>query len=162
FPTFPEAIRDTLTDNVVKRLRILRVRPSLHKRYRSKTHLPVLEAIARNIAVRRSNPRNRWVLSTNTDMIFIPRTADSLSELSGTLAHGYYHIPRYDIPESVWETFYRYDAPGTIEACRFLGRAFHLNEVVRSQPFFLYDAPGDFQLILRQDLFELFGFSENM
>jgi len=162
FPTFPEAIRDTLTDDVFQWLRILRVRPALHRLYERKTHLPVLEAIARNVAVRRSNPRNRWVLSTNSDMIFVPRTESSLSKLSSGLAPGYYHIPRFDIPESVWENFDRRDAPGTIEACRSLGHDIHLNEIVRSQPFFLYDAPGDFQLFLRKDAFELFGFCEDM
>src|SRR3954453_18213768 len=65
FPTFPEAIQDTLTPLARKRLRILRVRPHLHERFRSKTRLVALEPISRNVAVRRSNPANRWILSTN-------------------------------------------------------------------------------------------------
>src|ERR1700733_12485338 len=69
FPTFPEAIQDTLTERAKRLLRILRVRPHQHERFRSRTHLLALEPIARNVALRRSNPANRWVLSTNTDMV---------------------------------------------------------------------------------------------
>src|SRR5437660_2159843 len=70
YPTFPEAIQDTLTALAKKKLRILRARGYIHARYAARTHSVALEPIARNIAVRRSNPTNRWVLSTNTDMIF--------------------------------------------------------------------------------------------
>src|SRR5690349_17989943 len=53
FPTFPEAIADTLTEKVHKRLRVLRVRPTLHRRYHSRSHLQALEPVARNVAIRR-------------------------------------------------------------------------------------------------------------
>src|SRR5271170_3845533 len=69
-PTFLEAISDTLTARAKRRIRILRARPNLHRRFSDKTHLSVLEPIARNIAVRRSRSTNRWVLSTNSDLIF--------------------------------------------------------------------------------------------
>src|SRR3954454_21542345 len=69
-PTFPEAIQDTLTARAKDRIRVLRVRPSVHARFKNRSKLLVLEPIARNVAVRRSNPENRWILSTNTDMIF--------------------------------------------------------------------------------------------
>lgn len=107
FPTFPEAIRDTLTPEARRRLRVLRVRPSVHARYRSRTHLVVVEPLARNVAVRRSNPDNRWILSTNTDMIFTPLGGISLSELAGGLASGYYGIPRFELPETLWESLDR-------------------------------------------------------
>ena len=81
-PTFPEAIQDTLTEQAKRHLRILRVRPSMHARYADRTHLQALEPIARNVAVRRSNPANRWILSTNTDMIFVPRRGRSLTTIA--------------------------------------------------------------------------------
>src|SRR4051795_4307794 len=71
FPTFPEAIADTLTEKAKQRLRIFRVWPEQHAPFASRTHLPTIEPIARNVAVRRSNPVNRWVLSTNTEMIVV-------------------------------------------------------------------------------------------
>ena len=85
FPTFPEAIQDTLTKRAREILRILRVRPRIHERFKSKTHLLALEPIARNVAVRRSSPSNRWILSTNTDMIFVPQGGRSLSEIAREL-----------------------------------------------------------------------------
>jgi hypothetical protein len=99
FPTFPEAIRETLTDRARKMLRIFRVRPSIHARFKSKTRLMALEPIARNVAVRRSQPSNRWILSTNTDMIFVLQRLGFLSEVAKDFDPGIYHAPRIEIPE---------------------------------------------------------------
>ena len=163
FPTFPEAIADTLTAQARARLRILRVRPSQHARYRGLTHLAALEPVARNVAIRRANPANRWVLSTNTDMIFVPRAASSLTGIVRPLADGYYHSPRYEIPETLWESLDRQDAPGTIATVAAWGDAFHLNEIVQADnSAYRFDGPGDFQLILRDDLHRIHGFDERM
>src|SRR4051812_43646200 len=62
FPTFPEAIADTLTEQTKRRLRIFRVRPAHHAPFATRTHLQTIESVARNVAIRRSNPGNRWVL----------------------------------------------------------------------------------------------------
>lgn len=163
FPTFPEAIQDTLTPRARKLLRILRVRPNHHQRFRNKTHLVALEPVARNVAVRRSNPANRWILSTNTDMVFVPRNGRSLSDIVNDLPDGLYHLPRFEIPESLWESLDRLDAAGTIARVRAWGRTFHLNEVVHAHdPWVKFDGPGDFQLMPRADLFRISGFHEEM
>ena len=72
-PTFPEAIADTLTPKARGLLRIFRLRPDLYEKYKKGSKLKVLEPLSRNIAARRSNPSNRWILSTNTDMVFVVR-----------------------------------------------------------------------------------------
>jgi hypothetical protein len=162
FPTFPEAIEDTLTAAAKERLRVLRVRPSLHRRFQSKTHLVALEPIARNIAIRRSCPRNRWILSTNTDIILVPRRKASLSDVARDLPAGFYHLPRFEIPESLWEGFNRLDPAGVIGSVRDWGAAAHLNEIVFGNDFIKFDGPGDFQLIQRQDLFDVHGLDERM
>jgi hypothetical protein len=162
YPTFPEAIADTLTDAAAARLRVLRARPALHARFQGRTHLLALEPIARNIAVRRSNPANRWVLSTNTDMIFVPRTEASLSEIAADLPEGFYHLPRFELPESLWEGFDRRDPAGVIDRVRELGRRMFLNEIVFGAEFNKYDGPGDLQLMLRRDLFRMHAFNEEM
>ena len=161
-PTFPEAIQDTLTTRAKEILRILRVRPRIYRRFAKRTHLLALEPIARNVAVRRSSPENRWILSTNTDMIFTPRSRASLSTIVKDLPKGFYHIPRFEIPETLWETFDRMDPVKTIDSVSTWGRAAHLNEIVLGAPTIKYDAPGDFQLIERDDLFRVKGFDENM
>ena len=163
FPTFPEAIADTLTPRARQVLRILRVRPSQHARFAARTHLVALEPPARNVAVRRSNPANRWVLSTNTDMIFVPRSGRSLSEIAGGLADGYYHLPRFELPETLWEGLDRHEPAATIARIGAWAERFHLNEIVTlPDPAVRYDGPGDFQLALRSDLFDMHGFDERM
>jgi len=161
-PTFPEAIADTLTENAIRRLRVLRVRPSIHDRLKGRTHLKAIEPIARNVAVRRSNPANRWILSTNTDMIFVPRGPASLSDIAATLDDGFYHIPRFEIPESLWEGLDRRNPADVILRVGRYGRTLFLNEIVYGADCIKYDAPGDFQLILRRDLFAIDSFNEDM
>jgi hypothetical protein len=161
-PTFPEAIADTLTGKAVERLRVLRVRPAVHERFSARTHLKALEPVARNVAVRRSSPANRWILSTNTDMIFVPRGAATLSEIAADLAPGFYHLPRFELPESLWESFDRKDPASVIDQVRTYGRTMFLNEIVYGAECIKYDGPGDFQLILRDDLFRFDGFNEDM
>jgi hypothetical protein len=162
-PTFPEAIADTLTADCRKRLRILRVRPAHHARFAGQTRLVALEPQSRNIAIRRANPRNRWVLSTNTDMIFWPENPElSLSKVVAGLEDGFYHLPRFEAPEGFWERLQRTDPAAAMAAMHDYGRRFHFNEVVYGAYDNLYEAPGDFQLFLRQDLFDIRGFDERM
>ncbi|MEO8593434.1 MAG: hypothetical protein ABI759_08930 [Candidatus Solibacter sp.] len=162
-PTFIEAIYDTLTPKAKARLRVLRVRPELHARLVGRTHLAALEPHSRNIAIRRSNPRNRWLLFTNTDMIFLPRTGfDSLSQAVEDLADGLYIVPRYELPEPLWENFPRSDPSEVKHLCEKLGPRLHLEEIALSFPYMRFDQPGDFQLVPRQALWEIHGFDERM
>jgi hypothetical protein len=163
-PTFPEAIHDTLTDKAKRVLRIFRVRPEQHHHLKSKTHLVALEAQSRNIALRRSNPRNRWILYTNTDMLLVPRNeGDSLSKIFGELPDGFYQIPRFELPEMLWEAaFDRKDPAGNLTKLRDWAVRFHLNQVVHNFMPMKYDALGDFQAALREDMFAIHGFDEDM
>ena len=118
--------------------------------------------MARNIGVRRSNPTNRWVLSTNTDIILVLRQARDLAGLVGDLPSGFYHTARFEIPETLWESFDRTDPRHTIDEVRTLGRSARLNEVVYGPDTVLFDGPGDFQLVEREALFAIDGFDERM
>ena len=67
----------------------------MHEQFEKETRLPVNEPLARNIAIRHSNPENRWILSTNTDMIFVlSKGHHSLSEIARDLPNGFYETPR--------------------------------------------------------------------
>ena len=161
FPTFPEAIADTLTERCKQLLRVLRVRPDQHNKSGGlNTHLDAIEPVARNVAVRRSNDENRWILSTNTDMILIPKGGLSLSKNVANLPNGYFVAPRYELPETVWEGFPRSQPMEIIQTLPKLAKKIHIEEIVYSQN--LFDAPGDFQLIERDALFLLRGFDERM
>ena len=162
-PTFIEAIYDTLTDRARSYLRVLRVRPELHRKLVGHTHLVVIEPQPRNIAIRRSNPRNHWVLNTNTDMIFVPREGfRDLNDVFRDLPEGHYTLPRFELPEPLWESFPRADPAAILATCRDFGPRLHLDEVTLSLPESRYDQVGDFQLMPRQILFDVHGFDERM
>ncbi len=163
-PTFPEAIHDTLTDKTKQVLRVLRVRPDQHAPLRSQTHLVALESQSRNVALRRSNPNNRWILYTNTDMLLVPRVeGESLSDILGSVPDGFYQIPRFELPEMLWEAaFDRKDPAGNLAKLRDWSVRYHLNQVVHNFMPMKYDALGDFQAALRQDMFDIHGFDETM
>jgi hypothetical protein len=163
-PTFPEAIHDTLTDKAKQVLRIFRVRPEQHVHLKARTHLVALEAQSRNVALRRSNPRNRWVLYTNTDMLLVPRNEnESLSDILGAIPDGFYQVPRFELPEMLWEAaFDRRDPAGNLAKLRQWSMQFHLNQVVHNFMPMRYDALGDFQAVLREDMFAIHGFDEEM
>jgi hypothetical protein len=162
-PTFIEAISDTLTDKCLDRLRVFRVPAALHEElFAERTHLPAVEPLARNVAARRSNPSNRWLLSTNTDMVFVPTADRSLSEVCKQLPDGFYGLPRFELPEWLWEALPRSDPRGAIAAIERWGPALCLNEPTLSYGWIGFDAPGDFQLALRDDFFAIDGFNEEM
>jgi hypothetical protein len=162
-PTFVEAIYDTLTPRAKSVLRVFRVRPQLHARLVARTHLFALEPHSRNIALRRSNPRNRWVLLTNTDMIFTPREGvRDLTDAARGLPDAQYILPRFELPEPLWESFPRMDPQAVMRSCDELGRKLHLEEIAVAFSYMRFDSPGDFQLIPRQALFDINGFDERM
>jgi hypothetical protein len=162
-PTFVEALADTLTERCLGLLRVFRVPAAIHEqRFAARTHLPALEPIARNAGVRRANPSNRWLLSTNTDMIFLPHSDRSLSEICGELADGFYGLPRFELPEWLWERLPRSDPSRAMAEVERLGPGLRLDEPTVSNEWIRFDAPGDFQLILREDYLAIDGLDEEM
>jgi glycosyltransferase involved in cell wall biosynthesis/tetratricopeptide (TPR) repeat protein len=161
-PTFPESIADTLTDKVKNLLRILRVRSDQYEKGKNGTKFKVLEPLCRNIAIRRTNPKNRWILNTNTDMVFVPLQGGSLSDICAKLSDGFYELPRFEVPEMLWESTDRKDPLGIIKAFHRWGTRLHINETVLNRPEILFDGPGDFQLALREQMFAIHGMNEQM
>lgn len=162
FITFPEAIADTLTDKCKKLLRIVRVRPRIHNEYfKWNTDLVALEPVSRNVGFRYSNPKNKWMLCTNTDMIFYPHPPHAdLNSIVNNLPDGFYELPRFELPDMLWESLDRKDPVNTITKVADWGRRYHINEIIEKPKEILYDAPGDFQLFTRDDIFKIHGFDE--
>jgi hypothetical protein len=161
-PPFPVAIADTLTPLALSKLKLISVSSDTHQSLNVSTHLRTLEPVARNVALRRSNPKNRWILSTNTDMIFVPRHLKSLTAAAENLDDGIYGIPRFELPEGLWESLPRMEPEVVRETVKEWGNRFSLNQITYSHAPHVFDAPGDFQLMLRQDLFDIDGFDESM
>lgn len=161
-PTLPEAIADTLTPATKSKLRVLRVRPKIHRRYAAGSHLGVIEPVARNVGLRQSNPRNRWILSTNADNVLVSRGGQTLSAICGSLQAGHYGLPRFEVPEALWELADRSDPKATQAKFETWAAAACLEEVVHGIGEVAFDNPGDFQLALRTDLFDIDAFDEQM
>lgn len=163
-PTFIESIHDLLTEKAKKITKIIKVDFYTHNLlFGSKTKKQTVEPVARNTAIVRSNPKNKWVLSTNTDMIFIPKNSNkSLSDICSELEDGFYELPRFSIPEIIWETFDRLNPESVMKDIKELRLKIDLDEIITAGPILRYDAPGDFQLCLREQLIEIRGFDENM
>ncbi len=161
-PTLPEAIEDTLTDRAIDLMRVLRVTPEMHMAaVGDRSRLPISEPHARNVAIRRARPGN-WILSTNTDMVFVPRGEKSLTDLVAELDGDAYCLPRFEIPEWLWEAVPRNDPQQMIHLLRDWGERIGLDEVTLGHEWILYDAPGDFQLLRRSLIEEIHGFDERM
>jgi len=162
-PTFPESIADTLTPKTRQLLRVLRLRPEQYERGKNGAKFKVLEPLCRNIAIRRSNPANRWILNTNTDMVFTPqRDGQSLTSIFRDLPDGFYELPRFEMPESLWESTDRFDPVGTIASFKNWGLRLHISEIIKASKETLFDGPGDFQLCLRNQLIQIHGMNEQM
>jgi hypothetical protein len=70
-PTLPEFIWDTLTEKALRLLKVIRISPEIHERIKRDSPLKILENVARNAAIVRSNPQNHWILSTNPDVLLV-------------------------------------------------------------------------------------------
>lgn len=161
-PTFPEAVHDLFTEQALRLLRVIRVRNRTHRLVRRDSALQLRECLARNIGIRRANPENRWILSTNPDMVFLSRQGKSLSQVVAELPDGYYSLPRFEVPESLWESVDRM-APHDVRATFAVwGRELALEEIVTARDYQGFDAPGDFQLFPRQAAEAISGFNERM
>jgi len=161
--TFPEAIADTLTARARTRLRILRVRPEVHAPYLDWTPLPIVEAIARNVGIRRVNPANPWVLLTNTDCVAVPRDGSlSLSRIVQDLDEEFYCNPRYEIPETLWASVNRFEPERTLQRFVAWSHALRLRTVAYGLPETIFDYSGDFQLITSARLRDLRGVDERL
>lgn len=161
FVTFPEAIDDTLSEAARRLIRVVRVRPAFHEQRVGKGAPAVIESIARNIGLRRTNPANQWVLSTNPDVLLV--SGKGLAEVLREARDGYYGAPRHELPRFMWEQLPRAEPKQAAEQVRAWRDLLPLEEtVLHHRPDIGFDAPGDFQLAPRADYFAIGGFDERM
>ena len=66
---------------------------------------------------------------------------------------GIYGLPRFELPEWLWERLPRSDPGHVLAELGRLGPLLHLDEPTLSNEWIRFDAPGDFQLCLREDFY---------
>jgi hypothetical protein len=163
-PTLIEDIFDTLTSKAQGRIRTFRVRSSIHDELSpADSKRPTIEPFARNVGIRRSNPKNNWILNTNTDMVFLSQVG-SLSRLISQLPKGFYNAYRYEIPEYLWNSTSRMHSAEFMDKLQNWSTSARLTRKVflQREDHKVPDGPGDFQLAPRETFFELKGFPESM
>jgi hypothetical protein len=167
-PTLPEDIWDTFTEKARQIIKVIRISSQVHQEIKKDSPLPILENVSRNAAIVRSNPKNHWMLSTNPDVLLVLASKwKTFPELLSSLRDSFYELPRFDIPESVWGSLSRFDPKSNMSVLRdwlIANRAAVAETVAdyRFQKYYLFDAPGDFQLAPREYFFLCRGFDEAM
>ena len=169
FPPMPVSIIDDLTEQTKKFLRILVVDPKHHDEVKGESSKMILEPIARNVGIRRANPQNKWILSTNTDILFIGEEHLSFQDLISQLDDRLWQSFRYEIPEYIWEVLDKRNPKATNHAIRTLSETTPIMLDLTTSPtedntenLSFADAIGDFQLAPRE-MWELIkGFPEDM
>ena len=163
YPTFPEAIADTLTARPWPGCASSACARAIHDRWKERTHLKAIEPIARNVAIRRSNPRNRWILSTNTDMIFVPRAPGSRSsDIASDLPTGSITSRASSCRSRCGRGSTGEIPPVSSNRCDCSAGRCSSTRSSTGTTYIKYDGPGDFQLMARDDLFRIHGFNEDM
>jgi hypothetical protein len=160
----PQAIAGSLTQRARALMRTVGVGGSIHAEFlRRGAFTAVVPVVAYNAAIRRANPSNRWILITTPDMLLVSRNIGrTLSEIAVRLRDGVYGLPRFELPRWIWQGLDPCNPSGATTCLSTFGKRLHLEEAVRLPPPVLFDAPGDFQLVLRADLFAIDGLDEGM
>lgn len=167
-PTLPEFVWDSFTEKALRLIRVIRISRELHEQLKKDSPLPILENVSRNAAIVRSNPKNRWILSTNPDVILVLCSKwPNLAEMLRDLPPSFYEMPRFDIPESVWSSLRRDEPQANLGFLQdwIVTHGAAVPETIadwRFQKYLLFDAPGDFQLAPRDYFLSLRGFDESM
>jgi hypothetical protein len=169
FPPMPVSILDDLTDQTKNFLRILVVDPKLHDKVKGVSSKMILEPIARNVGIRRANPQNEWILSTNTDILFIGEEDISFQNLISQLDARLWQSFRYEIPEYIWEVLDKRDPKASNRFVRKLSECTPIKLNLTTSPIenseenlVFADAIGDFQLAPREMWYLVKGFPEEM
>lgn len=160
--TLVEAIADTLTEAARRRLKIYRISGEQMRAALGETPLPFSDELARNVGIRRSNPRNPWLLSTNCDVLVHPVGRQSFTELLPTLAPRFYLCPRIGIPPAQWQRLDRANVPQWQAFCEAVIRDGVRLPPEKPQPWLRFGAVGDFQLAPRAQWFQIGGCEEGM
>jgi hypothetical protein len=168
-PPMPVAIFDDLTDETKKFLRVIVVKPEIHNAVKGESSKNILEPLARNVGIRRANPDNYWVLSTNTDILLIGSEELKLQSALSKLDERLWQSFRYELPEYIWETLDKRDPRGTNNKIYEISKAGSIKLNLLTYPtgkkadnLCFADAIGDFQLAPRQLWLSIRGFPEEM
>ena len=161
-PTLTEAIADTLTPAARHYLRTWRVTGEQMTAAIGETPLPFSDELSRNVALRRSNPANTWVLSTNCDIVLYPLKGGTLAQTLRGLAPKFYVCPRTGIQPEQWQMLERTNVAQAHDLCgAIINRGFVYPPELK-ETWMRFASNGDFQLAPREQWLAMGGCEEAM
>lgn len=160
--TLAEAIADTLTPEARRRTRVYRISGEMMARAIGSTPLPFSDELSRNVGIRRSNPANRWLLSTNCDILLHPLGNQSFADTLRTLDPRFYACPRISIPIEQWRCLPRMDVDAIREFCDAVVLQGFRFPPEKAEPWLRFESAGDFHLAPRDQWFRIRGCEEAM
>jgi hypothetical protein len=161
-PTLTEAIADTLTPAARHYLKTWRVTGEQMTAVIGETPLPFSDELSRNVAIRRSNPANQWILSTNCDILLFPLEGGTIAEALRAVPPKFHVCPRTGIQPEQWQMLDRGKVDQIHDLCReIIGRGFVYPPELK-EPWLRFASNGDFQLAPREQWIAMGGCEEAM
>ena len=160
--TLSEAIADTLTPQAQRRLKTYRITQDLMETALGVKGIRFSDELSRNVGIRRSNPANSWLLSTNCDIIIRPLDAESLRPMLTKLEPRFYVSPRVSIPDDQWQLLNRMDCAQIFDFCDSITRRGFRFPAEQPEEWLRFGSIGDFQLAPREQWFAIRGCEEAM
>jgi len=160
--TLVEAIADTLSPAAKRYLKAYRITKDQMFGAIGETPLPFSDELSRNAGLRRSNPRNRWLLSTNCDVLIHRLISGSLHDLLKKLEPRFYVCPRIGIPAVQWQLLDRMAVRALDIFCDEVIKQGVRLPPEKEQPWLRFGSVGDFQLAPREQWFQIRGCEEGM
>ncbi len=160
--TLTEALADTLTSKARRHLVTYRIAKEVMEEALRTTGLRFSDELSRNVAIRRSNPRNEWILSTNCDIIIRSIGSRSFAEVVRNLTPRFYCCARVPVPSEQWQLLNRQDPGQTFAFCDTIIRGGFRLPPEKPEPWLRFESVGDFQLAPRSHWLAIGGCEEAM
>jgi hypothetical protein len=167
YPVMPISIKDDLLPKTKSLLRIIRVPQLVHNLVSEGSNRALIEPLARNVGIRRASPNSKWILSSNTDILFASPSGKNFREIFENLDESLWLTYRFEIPEFIWDDLDRRNPESTSERLLQWYRDGRILNRIRvdsasGADFPIPDGVGDFQLATKSLWDKSSGFPEEM
>lgn len=167
YPVMPVSIKDDLLPKTKSLLRIIRVPQLVHNLVSEGSNRALIEPLARNVGIRRAASSSKWILSSNTDILFTSPSGKNFREIFGNLEESLWLTYRFEIPEFIWDNLDRRNPESNSDRLLQLYRDGSVLNRIRvdsasGADFPIPDGVGDFQLATKLLWDKSTGFPEEM
>jgi hypothetical protein len=167
YPVMPVSIKDDLLPKTKSLLRIIRVPQLVHNLVSEGSNRALIEPLARNVGIRRASAHSKWILSSNTDILFASPSGKNFREIFENLEESLWLTYRFEIPEFIWDDLDRRNPESTSDRLLQWYRDGSVLNRIRVESasgadFPIPDGVGDFQLATKSLWDKSTGFPEEM